>query len=53
MDSFMDLGFIQQMGQVELLVQTVAATGYLNILAEILEPCRPQQTIIVSETELC
>jgi len=40
------------MGQVELLVQTVAATEFLNILAEIIEECWPQQIIIISETEL-
>jgi len=41
------------MGQVEPLVQTVEATEFLNILAEIIEGCWPQQIFIISETELC
>jgi hypothetical protein len=41
------------MEEVELLVQTVAAAWYLNILAEVIEECRPQQIKIVSETRLC
>jgi hypothetical protein len=40
------------MGQVELLVEIVAATEFFNILAEIIEECWPQQIFIISETEL-
>jgi hypothetical protein len=41
------------MGQVELLVQTVAARDFLNILVDIIEECGPSQIFVISETELC